>query len=410
MYSSNDDSNLSEPRCDSDEGSHAPAVGAVDDVMRKIAAYCYITGTQPKTLLYFERRDGKPIIPGVYWNQPTLTEEEKELYRNFTQVVFRNTKKAVDRRRKIIPPDDPRHIDSLPLDFSILDIIRPLHRFYGNHPKLPDWTSEHYKSQFGMPASINPKHNHYALLCRAQIGEAEVVETDTVVDGNHVDIHAKVRTNQAGFIYTRVHNVYIHAMRVPRGRKSADQTYDTLNLSIVHDETSRPTSHILTPFSISDDQSKVFFNVITSSDHQVAYSKGRLRRLTDAAASGAVLDAEQTFLTSISQIPDETTSFCIEFENMKFMPKVFQDEDEEFIEHFPSGIDVKHYFQSGRGVDPQKISAPFAVSGWDAVLAIDGRADDLRPKKTQEEYIAEQMRRLKFSGVYVYHLSSTLVC
>ena len=79
-----------------DDESAAPAPDDGAEELRQLLVYLYITGTPCTHLKSFERRDGRPIVPGM--DRPE-SKDGKAAWRRFNKNGWRNVGISVERHR-----------------------------------------------------------------------------------------------------------------------------------------------------------------------------------------------------------------------------------------------------------------------------------------------------------------------
>ncbi len=384
-----------------------------DSVLRDVCTYFHVTGTPRDVLKYYERSDGSPIVPGVDVMGPStkLAKEQATTWDRFRKSLWRNTQKSMERRRQY-PEGHKKHANSLPLHYSPHNFLR-LKRWarHEDHPGLPLWTKEHYDSQFRNNMVSFSVDALKALICTASIGHAELLNVNAPVDGQLVDYHVRAAFTRAGIAHWSVNGTYFQCARIPRAVVlEQTQIVDVITISVISSDTSRPSYHIFQPFTYSEGYNKIFCSVKKSSAVQAEYAKARAAALPEDT-SDARHYCERTFHTELDQLPDKVTTFCIEFGDTEFIPKLLQDGDDNFVELFERGIFTELTVAEGDIQEPGGgRECPFAAHGYDCVVPIKTRLDNMKSKARHDDYLAERFdKSVKISGAFdIHHYISLL--
>jgi len=364
--------------------------------LRDLCTYGHITGIAPSVFKYYERIDGSPVLPGVDWDCPT-DEGKKKWTRRFLKSTWRNTKDSMLLRRKFPKHQVDKHTHSLPRDFSISDYLKPRRsvlRSQDRCPELPEWTAEHYESQFLSNMDIN-LDTLKSQICHADLGRATLVAAGAEVEGRHVDWSILCNPNSSGFCVFDCNGVQVQAKRVPRGTQLGERALDVFGISVVQGDTSRPTTFISRPFSLGRDERKVFFSVTTSSAIPAKYAEARAEKLGDGLGTeAAMVIAERALHTRLLSCPEREQTFCIEFEGVKFVPHLLQ--DPELGSHFDFPISCEHMFAKGVTED-RGVTSPFVTNGFNFKLAIDGRSDLLDHDHSKTAFITKKLKDFTLS-------------
>jgi len=372
--------------------------------LRDICTYGHIVGISPSVFKYYERIDGSPVLPGVDWDFPT-DEGKKKWIRSFVKTTWRNTKNSMLLRRKFLKRQVDKHTNSLPRDFSISDHLRPRRsvlRSQGRYPELPKWTKEHYESQFRSAMASNIDFEALkAQVCYSHIGRATLVGAQSQVDDQLVNWHVKCQPDSSGFCVFECDGVQVQAKRVPRGRTLSQRSLDVFDISVVHGDTSRPTTYISKPFSLGDDRQKIFFSVTTSLAIQAQYAQERAEKLGDGPGVEAMVMSERALYTSlVNDGQDREKTFCVEFDGVEFIPLLLQ--DPELATHFDSPISCELMVAEGETEHEDVPSPfPFVAIGFNFTLAIDGRSDLLDQGESKTAFITKKMKDFSISGACV---------
>jgi len=371
-----------------------------DDVLRIICTFGAITGIPAGHFKFYERHDGTPILPGVDFDHPTA-DGIKRWKNRFVKSAWKNSNTSVSRRRLYPITDKSKHANSLPLDFSIYDYVKPrraLRRSGAKYPQLPDWTLQHYHSQFLQGSKMQIGADVLKrLLCNAHIGGVELMNAETTIDGNQVKWHLQAFLDSGGHCYFDVDGVSFQMSRIPRARVVDGRALDTVGISVINGDTSRPFTHIMYPPELSTDKKKIFVKVTKSSDLQVKYAEERAAGLGDDSMDSKVL-AEESFLAKLQTCLDSEISFCIEIAGVSFASAILQ--DSELLKHFPHGLsskrrDVEGYIEHDHGME-----SPFALQGFEMEIAIEGRSDMLHKEETREDFIQKAFEKMTISGAF----------
>jgi hypothetical protein len=235
-------------------------------------------------------------------------------------------------------------------------------------------------------------------LCRAKIGKATLLGVDAEVDGKVVDYHVKVSGDDAGHLHMTVGGVDFQGIRIPRAEVVNNKALDICAISAVPSQTSYPSWHITNPFALGRDNKRFFCSVASSTDHQVKYAEARVDRLGDDITEARSL-AELAYAAKLSNAANTTTTFCIEWDGVTFLPQVLQDPD--LTRHFPNGITTERTIACGDIQDPNGMWSSFSLHGYDCMLGITGRFDSLGKEESLDDYISSKLsKQLNISGAF----------
>lgn len=372
-----------------------------DEDLRIICTFGVITGLQSSDFKRYERRNGCPILPGSDFNKPTKEGRER-WKKNFVKSTWKNSKTAVLRRREHPKSDLIKHANSLPRDFSIHDYIQLRRSVLASrhlYPELPDWTEEHYNSQFLQTGTSRLSQEAFSrLVCNERMGGVKLLGGDTTMEGKHVKWHLRVSLDEGGHGHFECDGVWFQLLRTPRSRVEKGRAVDTIQISVNTGDTSRPYTHLTTPYVISEDKEKIFLSIRNSVHLQVQYALKRreyydldLKLMNDAK-----LMAEQNFVAKLENIGDHKKTFCIEVDHVRFRPGVLQNED--LVAHFEHGLSTGRIVAEGEVEHSNGASSSYALQGVEMEIAIAGRDDALKKEETQQEFLARQMEGVTISG------------
>jgi hypothetical protein len=394
---------MSWPPSDDDES----AASARDDgaaELKDLAAFMVLTSTSVDVLKNYERIDGTPVVPGVDWGKPTA--QRDKLWQKFRKTTLRNARKAVQRRKKY-PPKHDKHRSSLPLDYSPLRFIRlrlNILRSARQCAELPEWTKADYESQFSnsnmssvglTTADLLTLAN---LLCDDDIGKSTLLGAKTHVEGKYVDYHVELDLTESGHYVGTLGHTHMHIARVPRSTVEGEKSYDSIQVSVNQDDTSRSAHHLRHPPTFGEGGEAVFFSVAYSSAAQVAYAKEMQQQSVARGELSSNQLSRQVLCSSIEEVPDKIVYYCVRFKGVSFLPQVLQN-DPDLLELIPNAIATTGQAVAGEHESEHgRVVAGFNCAGFEFSLAIDGRSDKLSNGPSVEDFLSNRVKSMTLSG------------
>ena len=398
-----------------DDESAAPAPDDGAEELRQLLVYLYITGTPCTHLKSFERRDGRPIVPGM--DRPE-SKDGKAAWRRFNKNGWRNVGISVQRHRAH-PKSHHCHTNSLPPLYSPFEFIRTRRRCQHTCPKLPSWTKAHYESQFHTMTSTSTLTVQHELLksitCQALIGEAELIQIGGEVDGNSVDLQLRAKTNEAGQLLMSVLGTTISVLRTPRGAfvpgssNIPPRLHDILSVSKLSGDTPTTSKDAVIPWEYIANFTKVLIRLRSSNAIVQHYARGRLERVRcDGTATETRRHAEQAFSVELASLPpDSYVAISLEFPGLTFIGGALQ--SKRLSRANQNLISTTHHYEHGLLTDMNGIDdTPYCVGGNDALLAIQGRADSMETEETAEDILSERLKGLRLQGAFILLLNLPL--
>lgn len=393
---------MSWPPSDDDESAaSARDDGAAD--LKDLAAFMVITSTPVNVLKNYERIDGSPVVPGVDWDK--TTPQRDNLWQAFRKNTLRNVRKAVQRRKKY-PRNHLKHIDSLPLDYSPLRFVRLRRSLLRSRKctELPEWTEADYKSQFSnsimssvglSPSDLLVLAN---LLCDDDIGKSTLLGAETHVEGKYVDYHVELDLTESGHYVGTLGQTHMHIARVPRSTVEGEKSYDSIQVSVNQDDTSRSAHHLRHPPTFGEGGEAVFFSVAYSSAAQVAYAEEMQQQSVAKGELSSNQLSRQVLCSSLEKVPDKIVNYCVRFKGVSFLPQVLQN-DPGLLELIPNAIATTGQAVAGEHESEHgRVVAGFNCAGFEFSLAIDGRSDKLSNGPSVEDFLSNRVKNMTLSG------------